>query len=247
VPSLNPKDVEASALNKPRLDLLEPAANEAAAAALANGADRYGVRNYRRSPISYRVYLAAMLRHIAALLRGEDYAPDSGVHHLGHLDANVHVVTGAIEAGTLVDDRRPEDEPQTTDLSSYVQAIDDFVRELAEEEGQRQAEEELAARADMGLPLPAELFEQAILEPVRTLDVPPVPESIDLAPCWDAPSEHRAAEAMRERVVVLREYPEPERIKVEPVTITLTIDGRDLGKWSPVREPQLDDSLGMGV
>lgn len=107
--SLNPKDAAAAADERCPLDLLEPAADEQIARALANGRDKYGLRNFTApdNQISYRVYLAAIRRHINELLRYEDVADDSGLHHLAHIGANVHVVLAAIEAGTLVDDRDP--------------------------------------------------------------------------------------------------------------------------------------------
>ncbi|MGZ6587123.1 MAG: dATP/dGTP diphosphohydrolase domain-containing protein [Solirubrobacteraceae bacterium] len=107
--AVNPKDQAAEAEERCPLDLLEPAADEAIARALANGRDKYRLRNFTdpNNRISYRVYLAAMRRHINALLRDEDLAPDSGLHHLAHVGANVHVLMAAMEAGTLVDDRNP--------------------------------------------------------------------------------------------------------------------------------------------
>ena len=111
---VNPKDIEARTKGKTRLDLLEPVAERAIADALAFGADKYGVRNYVKAPIEARVYVAAMKRHIDAWLEGEDVAADSGVHHLGHIGANVHVALAAIAAGSFVDDRHacaPNDNP----------------------------------------------------------------------------------------------------------------------------------------
>lgn len=106
---MNPKDAAAAQEARVRLDLLEPAADEQIAAALANGADKYGLRNFVQpdNEISLRTYIAAMRRHLNALLRGEDDAADSGLHHLAHIGANVHVLLAAREAGTLVDDRAP--------------------------------------------------------------------------------------------------------------------------------------------
>lgn len=105
--SANPKDVAAKKEGKARLDLLEPVANRSIAAALEFGAvtKGYGVRNYVSAPIAARTYVAAIKRHVDAWLEGEDCAPDSGVHHLGHIGANVHVALAAIEAGTFLDDR----------------------------------------------------------------------------------------------------------------------------------------------
>lgn len=104
---MNPKDAAASADKKVRLDLLEPSADEAIAEVMAHGADKYGVENYRTIPIHLRTYLAATRRHLNALRRGEDIDPDSGESHWAHIGANVHVILGALEAETVVDDRGP--------------------------------------------------------------------------------------------------------------------------------------------
>jgi hypothetical protein len=111
---MNPKAVAARSAGKPRLDLLEPVAEREIARALADGADKYGIRNYAEVPVHARVYVAALKRHIDAYLEGEDYAEDSGVHHLGHVGANVHIVLGALAAGTLVDDRLATAAKQTS-------------------------------------------------------------------------------------------------------------------------------------
>lgn len=103
----NPKDAEARRSGKARLDLLEPAANTETAHALAFGAAKYGVQNYITIPIHARVYLAAIQRHLDAWKNGEDVAEDSGVHHLGHIAANVHIALAAMDAGSFVDDRGP--------------------------------------------------------------------------------------------------------------------------------------------
>jgi hypothetical protein len=104
---MNPKDLEAQTKGKVRLDLLEPEGNRVTAEALAFGADKYGVQNYVKVPIQYRVYLAAIQRHLDALKTGEDVAADSGVHHMGHIAANVHVFMASLAAGVVVDDRGP--------------------------------------------------------------------------------------------------------------------------------------------
>jgi hypothetical protein len=103
--SKNPKDEAAHSLDKTRLDLLEPVADEQIARALAFGADKYGIRNFTQTPIEARVYVAALRRHIDAWLNGRDIDRDSGLHPLAHVGANVHVVLAAIEAGTFIDDR----------------------------------------------------------------------------------------------------------------------------------------------
>jgi len=106
-PAQNPKDVDAQKNGKAPLDMLEPVADDAISRALAFGAGKYGVRNYTDTPINARVYVAAIRRHMAAWILGEDVAEDSGLHHLAHVGANVHVALAAMDAGTFVDDRRP--------------------------------------------------------------------------------------------------------------------------------------------
>ena len=101
----NPKDRLATAQDKAPLDYLEPVADEAIARAIRSGAVKYGTRNYVEEPIEARIYVAAFRRHITAWLKGEDIDPDSGMHHLAHVGANVHVVLAAIEAGEFIDDR----------------------------------------------------------------------------------------------------------------------------------------------
>lgn len=103
----NPKDMAATRDGKPRLDLLEHVAEVEIAKAIGTGADKYGVGNYRTIPILARVYGAAMRRHIGAWLDGQDMDPESGLSHLAHIGANVHVLLAAIESGTFVDNRGP--------------------------------------------------------------------------------------------------------------------------------------------
>lgn len=138
---VNPKDIEAQKVDKAPLDLLEPAGDEAGARALAFGAGKYGIRNYIESPIAARVYVAAMRRHLTAWLKGEDYAEDSGVHHLGHVIANCHIALAAIEAGTFIDDRHGRED------------VADNLRE-ADEETRREATREDVERWESGVELP---------------------------------------------------------------------------------------------
>lgn len=105
----NPKDAAARAETRVRLDLLEHVANVDIARVMEFGAitKKYGIQNYRTTPIDVRTYIAAIERHIGAYKDGEDIAPDSGLSHLAHIGANVHVMLGAQDACTLNDDRGP--------------------------------------------------------------------------------------------------------------------------------------------
>jgi hypothetical protein len=102
---VNPKAARADQEGKAPLQHLERVALEATARVLAGGADKYGERNYRSTNVLVSTYVGAVLRHALAWADGEDLDPDDGEHHLAHVEANVHVVLGALAAGTLVDDR----------------------------------------------------------------------------------------------------------------------------------------------
>jgi hypothetical protein len=75
------------------------------AAALSVGAVRYGPWNWRGEEVKLTVYLAAMRRHIDAIIDGEDIDPESGCPHLGHVMASCGIVLDAEACGMLVDDR----------------------------------------------------------------------------------------------------------------------------------------------
>lgn len=105
--TLNPKDAAATRDNKPQLDLLEHVAEVEIARAMHTGAVKYGTGNYRTIPVLARVYGAAIRRHIGQWLDGQDYDRESGLSHLAHIGANVHVLLAAIESGTFIDNRGP--------------------------------------------------------------------------------------------------------------------------------------------
>lgn len=100
---VNPKDLAGQA--KPDLSLVTRAMMEAIAAALKNGVAKYGRNNWRSTPVKALVYTAAAMRHIKAWEDGEDFAPDSGVHHLDHAIASLAIMRDAEAFGTLVDNR----------------------------------------------------------------------------------------------------------------------------------------------
>lgn len=103
----NPKAAAATRDGKAPLDLLERRADEEVARALQTGAAKYGRKNYRTIEVFATTYGAAIRRHAGAWLSGEDLDPETGLSHLAHVGANLHVLFGAEEAGTLVDDRGP--------------------------------------------------------------------------------------------------------------------------------------------
>jgi hypothetical protein len=108
----NPKDV--AGRNKVPLSLVPAVAlaHEAEAfrygayeAPRADGGRGYGPYNWRQTPVRASVYVDAALRHLLDYFDGENRAPDSRAHHLGHARACLAIVLDALEQGTLVDDR----------------------------------------------------------------------------------------------------------------------------------------------
>lgn len=81
---------------KPRMALLSPKGIEAEAEAMTYGAEKYGDYNWRNG-IKVSRYLSAALRHIFAVLRGEFFDPESGLHHLGHAKANLGMALQTLE------------------------------------------------------------------------------------------------------------------------------------------------------
>lgn len=69
---------------KPRMDLLDADALEGLAQVLTFGAEKYAANNWREG-ISNSRLVAALLRHVFAILRGEYVDPESGLAHINHV------------------------------------------------------------------------------------------------------------------------------------------------------------------
>lgn len=104
-PDNNPKTVFGA--EKAEVDKVPPALLLATAEAMAFGARKYGPYNWRTAKISSSVYYAAMMRHITAWWDGEDYAPDSKVHHLAHAAASIALLLDTMGSDLLNDNRPP--------------------------------------------------------------------------------------------------------------------------------------------
>ena len=84
-------------------------------AVFANGAEKYGIKNWRDDRIQMSDYLNAIFRHFQAISEGEDIdpiapkdpaaSPGSGKRHLAHIAATCLIVMDAMDHGTLIDDR----------------------------------------------------------------------------------------------------------------------------------------------
>lgn len=101
------------AAGKPKLFSVPPVSFLALGAAMQNGADKYGLYNWRDSEVTASVFYDAMLRHLLDWREGQDHAPDSGIHHLAHLMAGAAIIIDAQAQGVFIDDRKgnPEKAP----------------------------------------------------------------------------------------------------------------------------------------
>lgn len=70
-----------------------------------DGDIKYGPYKFRETKIEASTYIAACLRHIELWADGEEKAPDSLVHHLGHAMACLGMLLDAQAYGNLIDDR----------------------------------------------------------------------------------------------------------------------------------------------
>lgn len=95
----------AAAATKPRSSAIPPNSILVMGAAMQNGADKYGIFNWRDTTVSATVFYDAMMRHMLAWYNGGDDAPDSKVSHLGHIMANCAILLDAKEHGVFNDDR----------------------------------------------------------------------------------------------------------------------------------------------
>lgn len=99
----NPKDLLGA--KKAALRFVPPALSIVAAPAMSEGAHKYGQFNWRDNKVFLSIYIEAILRHVYAIMDGEDVDPDSGHLHWSHIGANVGIVADALYSGNLIDDR----------------------------------------------------------------------------------------------------------------------------------------------
>lgn len=87
------------------LEMWPDLASAYGALALYNGSLKYGKANFANTPVEASIYIAALRRHLASWVAGEEFDPADGVPHLGGVLANAAILISARAAGTLIDDR----------------------------------------------------------------------------------------------------------------------------------------------
>jgi len=99
----NPKDIIGA--TKVSLSKVPAVAIAHEAHAMMDGARKYSSYNWRAKAVQASIYVDAALRHIHDWNEGEEDAPDSKAHHLGHARACLGILLDCQENGTLIDDR----------------------------------------------------------------------------------------------------------------------------------------------
>ena len=128
---MNPKDL----VGRTKLPLHVWPASATAVGCMAGheGLSKYGLVNWRATPIHLSQYVGALKRHVANLEEGIDIDPDSGLLTLSHILMTAAIIVDAGVAGTLVDDR-PMPNPGYADL---VKRLTPHVKRIAEQYADR--------------------------------------------------------------------------------------------------------------
>lgn len=95
---------------KPRADLLDAYALEQLTLVLNFGAKKYAAENWRKG-ISYRRLIAAAMRHLWAIMRGEDFDEETKLPHAAHLMCCAMFLIWTMKHRPDMDDRWHKEEP----------------------------------------------------------------------------------------------------------------------------------------
>lgn len=85
---LDTKAIGMKLAEKPRMELVDMEFVEGIAKVLTFGAIKYGENSWQNVPDAWNKYIGALLRHVAAIQRGEMIDEESGMPHLWHIGCN---------------------------------------------------------------------------------------------------------------------------------------------------------------
>lgn len=89
---------------KLRYDLINPDAERDMVKVLTEGAKEYAPRNWEMG-MNWTTVIGSLKRHLAAIERGEDYDPKTGLLHAAHLQCNAHFINAYYYIYPQGDDR----------------------------------------------------------------------------------------------------------------------------------------------
>jgi len=100
----NLKDI--AGLRKTQISMVPPTLVTLTAKAMMGGSEKYGgPYNWRKTPVTFTAYYNAAMRHLLAMMEGEDQDPTSGLPHAAHVAASMGILLDATEHDCLIDDR----------------------------------------------------------------------------------------------------------------------------------------------
>lgn len=108
---------------KNMLDLIPPLAHEEVGWCMTGGPDKggaieYGAMNCIAPGVSYRRYIGAAKRHLAAFERHADYDEKTGRHALGHAAASIMILLELCLRKLGTDDRWPKVEETQAEINA---------------------------------------------------------------------------------------------------------------------------------
>lgn len=89
---------------KPRWGLVPQSALLPLVRVLEHGAQRYGAWNFTKG-LSITEICESLKRHLDAFMEGQDADGDSGLHHVGHIQANALFLSWMLQHRPEMDDR----------------------------------------------------------------------------------------------------------------------------------------------
>ena len=98
---------------KPPIHLVPTKAVSDAAYVFGFGAKKYGENNWREDTdvMPYSRHYSSIQRHLMAWFSGEDFDPESGLHHLDHALTQIMILKTSVDFGNQdqIDDRYIDD------------------------------------------------------------------------------------------------------------------------------------------
>lgn len=121
---------------KEPISLIPVEAIKEEAKALAYGANKYGVFNFREG-IEYRRLIDAALRHIFAVADGEDIDKESGCYHAACARANLGMLLYMMKNKPEMDNRyKPKVEEAKQEYTSALELFEQNMKKYLDEDSQ---------------------------------------------------------------------------------------------------------------
>ena len=109
---------------KPRMDLLDAYALIETAKVMTFGASKYEDHNWRKG-MKYGRFIAALLRHIFAFMRGEDNDPETGLSHIAHAMCCCMFLLWTVKHRPDLDDRWKGTPQEKRESNKYYELMGD--------------------------------------------------------------------------------------------------------------------------